>query len=1044
MKIIKNKVLNLLLVAAMIAGSLSGCSSDPDQSLQTAAKETAEANEAADAGETEADGSYIDTLVEKLSLPEVGDVISGFTVKKITDYPQRNGLLIEMEYEKTGTPLLFLANEDEDKAFNAAYLTRANNNKGIPHIFEHVTLSGSTEYPGSSMWDAISGGTYNTYMNASTFTETTSYMFSSLSDEQLIAIARFYLSGLSDPLALKDSHPLGREAYRYQLYDENDDINVTGAVFSEMESSNSDITRGTYQAILANLYPGSYMSYNAAGVRDDIMTVTLEELQTYYDTYYHPSNMIISLYGNVDYVPFLEFLDTEFLSKYDKKEVNIDDINYQPWRGYKEAVIDFPVEEGSEVKDQSEVVYVMTLPDISGYDFALLESIAEIMCKDGSSLVKRIESEYPSCEIEEFYDRDLDVPFFGFGLTNANEGDEKTFRNIINEEFEKVVENGFDKDILDAFANDKEAEILINADAHGGTEELGDICNYWATHGKSMDAYFEYLEGQQSLGKANEEGRLQEVITDYILNPQTSISLAVVPKPGLYEEKWEEHMQILRDMKASMSDEEIQELIDSTLEFDEWSNQDQENSDVSAFAAVNVEDLDVSFEKPEIIQSQEGNVRIYSYDLGDVGYVASGIMLSADSVPADRIFDFNLASALLGNLSTENYSDTQLSTCMDRDSYDFSHNAYLYHDEKTGEPHMTWLYNYLALSRNADTGIEYFDEIINSTDFSDIDRIKYLINTEYITVKNELEDNTLGLIKAYDLAMEDDNYKLDYYKTGFEYLAYLKELTQMSDEEIEDKMADIEDVIDLVKNQNDAILVLYGDGKDLQACKDGMLGVLSGFSDEKLATTDFAGDLPKVEKISKLAIVTNDSSLYNGVISGLATEVRPFNGVSGTVSRFVLSNIVYPCFRYDLGAYGGYNYYSSDNLIMYVLSYRDPQVNKTFEFIDSLPEKISNYDVIEEDIESAKLKVYSDYAYPENKSSLVIREIYRKIQNSTSYVDFINDTLEEIKTVTPQDVFDNVDAYRTMVDEGLKFSYGSGSKIKEAGGYDLIIEDLVK
>lgn len=1038
---VRKKVIALLLVTVMLMGNLSGCNSESNQDSQNV---TEEASEKPTAEDTDSGESDSDMLVEGMSLPEVGDVISGFTVKKKIDYPQRNGVLIEMEYEKTGTPLLFLANEDEDKAFTASYLTRANNNKGIPHIFEHVTLSGSPEYPNSSLFDAISGGTYNTYMNASTYMENTSYEFSSLSDEQLIAIARYYLSGLSDPLALKDSHPLGREAYRYQLYDENDDITVTGAVFNEMEASNSKISRGAYQAVLSTLYPGSYMSYNSAGVRDDIITVTLEELQTYYDIYYHPSNMIITLYGNVDYVPFLEFLDNEYLSKYDKKEVNIDDINYQPWSGYKEAVVDFPAEEGSDVENQSEVVYVMTLPDISDYDLALIENIAYMMCTEGSSLAKRIEREYPSCSIQPYFERDLDVPFLGFLLNNANEGDEKNIRNIINEEFEKVVEEGFDKDILDAFVNNKEAEILINADAHGGTDELANICVYWAAHGKSVDGYIEYLDGGQSIAEANEEGRLQGLVTEYILNPETSVSLAIVPRPGLYEEQWEEHMQILKDIKESMSDEEIQELIASTLEFDEWSEQDAMNADISDFAAVDVEDIEVSFDKPELKQSQIGSANVYSYDMGDVGYATSGTLLSADCVPVDKIYDFKLAAALLGDLATENYDDSQLTLCMDRDLYDYKLRSYLYHDWKTDEPHMALLYEYTALSRNIDKGVEYFDEIINSTDLTDIDRVKYLITAEYNDAKNNLEDNIRSFIKAYDLALENDNYKIDYYTQGFGYLTYLKGLTKMSDEEIKSKMSDIEDVIDIIKNQNNVIFYVYGDGADLQTCQNDMFKIISGLSDEALTETDFAGEFPELEKVDKVAIITNDSSTYNGIFSSAAAEIAPYSGVKEVVSRYVHNNIVYPAFRYDIGAYSGFNFYTSDGRSMYVMSFRDTQVNKSFEFMDSLPDIVGSADVVAEDLEAAKLKSFSDMAYPENDASIVKNEIYNDIFNRGSYIDIINTRLEEIKSVTSQDIPNTEGAYQIMVDEGLKFSYGSGSKIKGAGGYDLIIEDLVK
>jgi len=223
-----------------------------------------------------------------------------------------------------------------------------------------------------------------------------------------------------------------------------------------------------------------------------------------------------------------------------------------------------------------------------------------------------------------------------------------------------------------------------------------------------------------------------------------------------------------------------------------------------------------------------------------------------------------------------------------------------------------------------------------------------------------------------------------------------------------------------------------------------MFKIISGLSDEALTETDFAGEFPELEKVDKVAIITNESSTYNGIFSSVAAKIEPYSGVKEVVTRYVHNNIVYPAFRYDIGAYSGFNFYTSDGRSMYIMSYRDTQVNKSFEFMDSLPDIVGSADVVAEDLEATKLRSFSDVAYPENDASIVKNEIYNDIFNRGSYIDIINTRLEEIKSVTSQDIPNAEGAYQIMADEGLKFSYGSGSKIKGAGGYDLIIEDLVK
>jgi len=347
----KKKICTLLLVLAMTAQTLCGCSNAvsvlyevgsariAEKEAKEAALAEKEAEEKALLEEAESEKSRFDTLVEELSLPAVGDVVEGFEVKSLTDFPTRDAVIVQMEHLKTGAELFFVANEDEDKAILMGYKTRMHNDKGIPHVFEHITLSGSGKYPNSTLWDRVSGGTYNTYMNASTYSCMTCYDISSLSDEQLLAITDFYMSGLTDPLALRDEHPLGREAYRYQLYDANEDINVTGAVYNEMEGSNSKISYSFFDGLYDTLYPGSFDCYSSGGMRDDIITITLDELKDFYELYYHPSNMIIGLYGNADYAKYLKLLNEDYLSKYDRKEIDTTDYEYEPMKAIKRRYV---------------------------------------------------------------------------------------------------------------------------------------------------------------------------------------------------------------------------------------------------------------------------------------------------------------------------------------------------------------------------------------------------------------------------------------------------------------------------------------------------------------------------------------------------------------------------------------------------------------------------------------------------------------------------------------------------------------------------------
>ena len=89
---------------------------------------------------------------EAVGLPAVGDVVEGFEVKEIRPFEMVGADLVLFEHQKTGAKLLYIANEDTNRAFQLTFPTRPVDNTGLPHVFEHSTLSGSAKYPSTALW----------------------------------------------------------------------------------------------------------------------------------------------------------------------------------------------------------------------------------------------------------------------------------------------------------------------------------------------------------------------------------------------------------------------------------------------------------------------------------------------------------------------------------------------------------------------------------------------------------------------------------------------------------------------------------------------------------------------------------------------------------------------------------------------------------------------------------------------------------------------------------------------------------------------------
>lgn len=335
------------------------------------------------------------TAAAEGSLPDVGEIISGFKVTQLYALDALGGTVVHMEHEKTGAQLIYLANEDVNRTFSIGFRTKYDNDKGVPHVFEHACLSGSEKYPDPSLFFAMMNQTYNTFMNAMTTTDYTIYPESSLSEDQLYVYADYVLSGVLHPLVVSDERSMMREAYRYELTDRDAQITLSGTVYSEMLGALSMNQRHLYE-LYKLMYPGSYTSTNTGGRSDVIPTMTQADLQAFHSTYYQPSNALIVLTGELDLARFLALIDEDYLSATTRRRLKSRTRTTSRGR-YREARSVAPATADSEA--QSIVSYAFALEGMTAEEEAVMENLADVLNMESSPLVKKTNERLPAAQV---------------------------------------------------------------------------------------------------------------------------------------------------------------------------------------------------------------------------------------------------------------------------------------------------------------------------------------------------------------------------------------------------------------------------------------------------------------------------------------------------------------------------------------------------------------------------------------------------------------------------------------------------------------------
>ena len=131
-----------------------------------------------------------------------------------------------------------------------------------------------------------------------------------------------YLDAVFYPNIYQRKEIFGQEGWHYDIENENGELTYNGVVYNEMKGAFSSPESQLNRLNQNSLFPDTPYGVESGGDPDFIPDLSYEEFLEFHRTYYHPSNSYIYLYGAMDFTERLEWLDEEYLSKFDYLEVD--------------------------------------------------------------------------------------------------------------------------------------------------------------------------------------------------------------------------------------------------------------------------------------------------------------------------------------------------------------------------------------------------------------------------------------------------------------------------------------------------------------------------------------------------------------------------------------------------------------------------------------------------------------------------------------------------------------------------------------------------
>lgn len=244
-----------------------------------------------------------------------------------------------------GLEILHLKNSNPELFAAYIFATPPENNKGIPHILEHLVFCGSDKFRIKDPFIELAKGSVNSFYNAMTYPDKTVFPFATVHRKDFFNILAVYTDAVFHPL-------LRREAFLQEgvrIYRESDKIKTGGVVFNEMLGSYA-----AHETIISEyssrmLFSDICVKYDSGGEPADILTLGYDELRAYYHRYYTPANCRFFLFGDIEIEPVMEFLDCT-ISVAASENIHVNTAVFQrKWTSSRRFYIPGPADGGTSV-----------------------------------------------------------------------------------------------------------------------------------------------------------------------------------------------------------------------------------------------------------------------------------------------------------------------------------------------------------------------------------------------------------------------------------------------------------------------------------------------------------------------------------------------------------------------------------------------------------------------------------------------------------------------------------------------------------------------
>jgi presequence protease len=892
-----------------------------------------------------------------------------------------NATIVTYTHEGTGARHVHLANESEEKVFMVALCTVPTDSTGVAHILEHTSLCGSERYPVRDPFFMMTRRSLNTFMNAFTSSDWTAYPFATKNEKDFENLLSVYLDAVF--FARLDELDFSQEGHRLNFTKPDDlksELCYQGVVYNEMKGAMSSPVSILWQHLTTQMFPTTTYHYNSGGEPKDIPTLSYQQLKTFYQQFYHPTNAVFMTFGNMDVAPLQQQIEQAVLKRFKHEPQYLRKIsNEKAFDKPKQAIHTYPA---SSKKSQTHVIKAWLLGESHNVFDQLEASLLGQALLDNSSSplyaalekTKHAKAPSPLCGLSD----DCKQMMLVAGVQGSDAEHVDAIETLIMKTLKQVAQDGIPYEQLEAALHQIE---LNRREITGGRYpyglELLLAVMPAVVHGDDPVALLDIDKPLKKMAALIKKPKyIKDLVQKRLIDNQHCVRLVLEPDVHFNKKAKETLAKELKIKKEAMSQQQLKAIasLNKTLV-----KRQQQEDDPNILPQVTVADVSEDFPYAQGSLGHSG-LPLAFFPQGTNGLVYQDVIHQLPTLNEKQLKHLPYLMMMIGELGTQNKSYEEMQAWQSQVSGGVWGGLHI--NTLPDDCQSTYALLYFggkALTSKYSEFTKFLKASIYDMRFTELEHIHQIVSQARKHAEQSMVGNGHALAMLAASSVHAPMAMWSHQASG---LGAVKEIQSLDSEltkdiTLQNFAADLKKTYaELISTPHELLLVSQEEGINAQ------LKVLK--KNWPFATKPMTENVVTSIKVPSMESCMQQMWLINADVNYCAKAYKGVNydhkdtPLLKVLAHVLRNGYLHRAVREQGGAYGGGAQYQADYGVMRFYSYRDPRLLETLDDFDASIEWVIKGDWQERLVQEAILEAVSQFDKPASPANEAKNTFYNE------------------------------------------------------------------